>query len=125
RVGRWRREGFCGGAPGDAALPRLKDMKGVSYLLELLRTPGHEFHALDLGGAEDLRAGDAGEMLDADARRAYKARLGEIQGELQEAEEFNDIGRAARLRGEMEMLADERNRATGLGGGAPKAVAGP
>ncbi len=60
-------------------------------------------------------------MLDADARRAYKARLGELQGELQEAQEFNDIGRAARLREEMEMLADELNRATGLGGRARKA----
>src|SRR5262249_48975771 len=121
RIARLRHEGDVWTVTCDKELIRLKDMKGVAYLLELLRNPGHEFHALDLGGAEDLRAGDAGEMLDADARRAYKARLGERRGELQEAEEFNDIGRAARLREEMEMLADELNRATGLGGRARKA----
>ena len=89
--------------------------------MQLLRHPGHEFHALDLGGAENLRTGDAGEMLDADARRAYKARLGELRDELQQAEDLNDIGRAARLREEMEMLADELNRASGLGGRSRKA----
>ena len=94
----------------------LKDAKGLPYLLELLRHPGHEFHALDLGGAEGMRTGDAGEMLDGDARRAYTARLGELRDELQEAEEFNDVGRVARLREEMEVLADELTRASGLAG---------
>ena len=100
---------------------RVKDMKGVGYLLALLRHPGHEFHALDLGGVEHLRSGDAGEMLDGDARRAYAARLGELRDELEEAEGFHDIGRSARLREEMEMLAAELSRASGLGGRSRKA----
>jgi tetratricopeptide (TPR) repeat protein len=121
RTARLSHEGDVWTVACDGELTRLKDSKGLAYLLQLLRHPGHEFHALDLGGAENLRAGDAGEMLDADARRAYKARLGELRDELQEAEELNDIGRAARLREEMEMLADELSRASGLGGRSRKA----
>jgi tetratricopeptide (TPR) repeat protein len=120
-VARLSHEGDVWTVACDGELTRLKDSKGVAYLLQLLRHPGHEFHALDLGGAENLRTGDAGEMLDSDARRAYKARLGELRGELQEAEDLNDIGRAARLREEMEMLADELSRASGLGGRSRKA----
>jgi hypothetical protein len=62
---------------------RLKS-KGVGYLAHLLRHPGNEFHALDLMG-DDGDAGvspvglarvadsDAGEVLDAEARAAYRA----------------------------------------------------
>jgi tetratricopeptide (TPR) repeat protein len=118
---RLRHEGDVWTVTCEGELTRLKDMKGVSYLLELLRHPGQEFHALDLGGAENLRTGDAGEMLDADARRAYKARLTELRDELEEADQHHDVGRAARLREEMEVLAGELSRATGLGGRARKA----
>ena len=121
RTARLRHEGDVWTIACEGELLRVKEMKGVAYLLELLRHPGHEFHALDLGGARDLRTGDAGEMLDADARRAYKARLGELRDELEEAEEFHDIGRAARPREEMEVLVAELARASGLGGRARKA----
>ena len=121
RTATLRREGDVWTIACDGELTRIKDTKGVAYLAELLRHPGREFHALDLGGAEDVVAGDAGEVLDADARRAYKARLEELRGELAEAEEYNDVGRTARLRDELEMLAGELARASGLGGRARKA----
>jgi hypothetical protein len=110
RIARLRHEGDIWTVACEGELTRIKDMRGIAHLVELIRHPGHEFHALDLGGAGDLRTGDAGETLDADARRAYKARLGELRDELQEAEEFHDIGRVARLREEMEMLAGELRR---------------
>jgi hypothetical protein len=121
RGARLRREGDLWSVACESELTRLKDTKGIVYLLELLRHPGREFHALDLGGAEHLRTGDAGELLDADARSAYKARLEELHGELDEAEEFHDIGRTARLREEMDVLAGELARASGLGGRVRKA----
>jgi tetratricopeptide (TPR) repeat protein len=121
RIARLRHEGDVWTVACEGERTRLKDTKGVAQLLELLRHPGHEFHALDLGGAGDLRTGDAGEMLDADARRAYKARLVELRDELEEADEFHDIGRQARLREEMEVLAGELSRASGLGGRTRKA----
>lgn len=118
---------------------RLKDTKGLAYLATLLAHPGRDFHVLDLGGGEagdvggsagvaaqaGLRAsdlGDAGEVLDANARGAYRRRLEELREELAEAEGFNDSGRAARAREEMEFLAGELARGVGLGGRSRKAA---
>jgi non-specific serine/threonine protein kinase len=60
--------------------------------------------------------GDAGELLDAQAKAAYKARLEELQAELDEAADNNDPGRGAKARQEMDFLVDELARAVGLGG---------
>ena len=60
--------------------------------------------------------GDAGVLLDATAKAAYQARLGELRAEVEEAEGFNDPVRAARAREEMEFLVGELARAVGLGG---------
>jgi len=125
-------------AHGGAAV-RLKDTKGLAYLATLLAHPGREFHVLDLGGGEvgdvagsasvaaqaGLRAsdlGDAGDVLDANARGAYRRRLDELRDELAEAERFNDSGRAERAREEMEFLAGELARGVGLGGRSRKAA---
>src|SRR5262249_47036680 len=67
---------------------RLKDAKGMQYIARLLRQPGEEFHCADLaagGETESARGGDAGalaaglgdagEVLDAPARAAYRQRL--------------------------------------------------
>ncbi|MEO6029693.1 MAG: AAA family ATPase [Candidatus Binatia bacterium] len=119
---------------------RLKDVKGFGYLATLLRHPGQEMHALDLGGAtaapgskgpggreiaeEGLVAGDlgdAGEVLDAEARAAYKERLVALNDELEEATSFGDEGRAARAEAEIEVLTKELSRAVGLGGRSRRA----
>ena len=72
--------------------------------------------------------GDAGVLLDATAKAAYQARLGELRAEVEEAEGFNDPVRAARAREEMEFLVGELARAVGLGGrdrGRPPTPSGP
>jgi hypothetical protein len=60
--------------------------------------------------------GDAGEMLDATAKAAYKAGLEDLQAELDEAESFNDPARAVKAKDEIDFLASELARAVGLGG---------
>jgi hypothetical protein len=60
--------------------------------------------------------GDAGVLLDATAKAAYRARLAELRAELEEAEGFNDPARAAKARQETEFLVAELARAVGLGG---------
>jgi tetratricopeptide (TPR) repeat protein len=125
---------------------RLNDCLGLSFISYLLRHPGTEFHVLDLGAgaterepardqakqssgslpinAEELEAsgihvgglGDAGEMLDEQAKAAYKARLGELRDELEEAKEFGDVERAARAEEEIDALGAELSRGIGLGG---------
>jgi len=114
---------------------RLADSIGLQCLAFLLRRPGEDVAATDLtdlraggraaaaavaGEGADLvvrgDAGDAGEMLDPQARAAYKARLRELREDLDEAERFNDTGRAEMVRAEMETLSRELSRAFGLGG---------
>ena len=121
---------------GDAF--RLKDAKGLAYLATLISNPGREFHVLDLGtgvsttsaasdrelsdaGLQAGDLGDAGEMIDAEARAAYKARLLDLREELEEAQEFNDPERAAHAQEEIETLSQELARAMGIGGRVRKA----
>ena len=93
------------------------DMKGLRDIRRLLERPGEEVHCLDLADrGEEGFGGDA--TLDAPARAALKARVRDLQEELAEAEDMNDIGRADRLRGELDQLVDALAGALGLGGRA-------
>jgi eukaryotic-like serine/threonine-protein kinase len=80
-----------------------------------------------LSGVAELNVhpdlGDAGELLDAMAKAAYRARLEELRADLEEAERFSDPGRAARSRQEIDFLEDELARAVGLGGRDRRAAA--
>jgi tetratricopeptide (TPR) repeat protein len=122
---------------------RLKDRKGLQYLATLLERPDVEVHAVDLvsgpvdagarssGGSGAAAAangeltvsdgGDAGALLDPEAKAQYRARIVEIQEDLDEAERFNDVERAARLREELDFIGAELARAVGLGGRDRKA----
>jgi tetratricopeptide (TPR) repeat protein len=124
---------------------RLKDTKGLGYLAHLLRHPAVEFHVLDLAGGiasrreedetgqtaealprrtEDLEnagihiasLGDAGEMLDEQAKVAYRRRLSELREELEEAKALGKVERAEHAEEEIDALTRELARAVGLGG---------
>jgi len=99
----------------------LKDMRGVRLLAALVAEPGREFHVLDLSGGSRVTTGpvdrgDAGELLDEEARRQYRARVLELEEELEEAESWNDPARAERARQELEFIQQELSQALGLGG---------
>jgi class 3 adenylate cyclase/tetratricopeptide (TPR) repeat protein len=119
----------------------LPHVRGLAHLQQLVLQPGRELHVrtLDALDAEassdasvsaasrnDLRGtagmpvvaglGDAGELLDEPARRAYRKRLVEAQAELDDAEQCHDLGRATRLRAELEAVEHELRAAVGLGG---------
>jgi hypothetical protein len=104
-------------------------------LAALLSNPGVELHALELAGGTgesggtaaraaaeaglEVRASaqeEAGAVLDAEAKQAYRQRLEDLRAELEEAEEFNDPERAARAREEIDFLGRELAGAVGLGG---------
>ncbi len=130
---------------------RLKDTKGFGYLAHLLRHPGAEFHVLDLVGGiasqreeegtsqsaqglprgdEDLEKagihittlGDAGEMLDDQAKVAYRRRLSELGEELKEAKELGKVDRAEEVEEEIDALTRELSRAVGLSGRSRRAA---
>jgi hypothetical protein len=103
---------------------RLKDSLGLRYLARLVAEPDREVHVLDLVGTREEGAadgGDAGELLDSEARESYRARLEDLRETLDEAESFGDGARAARAREEIEALTAELGRAVGLGGRARRA----
>lgn len=106
----------------DGKTCRLKDARGLQYLVLLLRNPGRQFHVTELlalaggvtpgdGAFDDgiaLGGGrDALPQLDQQAQRAYRARLIELQEELADAERCNDLGAIERARAELDMLAQE------------------
>ncbi len=102
----------------------------MQYLARLVGAPGREIHVLDLvaagrGGAEEASVdmGDAGELLDDEARAKYRDRLADLRDTLTEAESFGDADRAARVRAEIDFLGAELGRAVGLGGRGRRAGA--
>jgi len=123
----------------------LKSMRGFHCLVCLLRSPGREFHVSELmvclleipavsaaagtggnrpengnrGSASGLNGGIP--ILDAQAKAEFKGRLNELRLELEEAEHFNDTGRAAEVQEELNVIAQNLATAIGLGGRDRKA----
>jgi hypothetical protein len=97
---------------------QLRDAKGLRDLAVLLAAPGQEVAAADLitGTVRPAQVFGADPVLDDRARAAYRARLGDLDDELAEADARHDIERSARLAAERDALIDELARATGLGG---------
>jgi eukaryotic-like serine/threonine-protein kinase len=124
---------------------RVKEAKGLAYLSYLLRHPGMEFHVLDLAGgiangnygdeadpsaADSIRGdyglgeagihvgglGDAGEVLDDKAKTAYRRRISELHGELEEARALGKAAHAEQLEEELDALTHELVRAVDLRG---------
>jgi hypothetical protein len=60
--------------------------------------------------------GDAGEMLDEQAKVACRRRLSELREELEEAKKQGNVERAERAEQEIDALTRELSRAVGLGG---------
>lgn len=134
RSGAFHREGEYWSVTFDDNSFRLQDGKGLRYLARLLAHPGDETHVLDLvasersGSGEPLPAGSlpddersmgfgsAGEILDPEARSAYRERLRDLDAELTEADDWNDPERAERIRDERAALIDQLASAVGLGG---------
>jgi tetratricopeptide (TPR) repeat protein len=113
----FRREGDYWSLAFAGRTVRLQDLKGLHYLARLLGTPGREFHVLDLVAAQrGPDAGDAGPLLDAEAKAAYGRRLAEIDEDLAEAQQIGDARRVEQARVERDFLAREIARAVGLGG---------
>jgi AAA ATPase domain len=112
---------------------RLRDVKGLGYIALLLASEGREVHVLELVGAAtgrsaDARAGlaeidlgcsgpaEADPLLDYQAKREYGRRLQELEEELEQARDWGDTERVARLQNELDLLTKELGRAVGLRG---------
>jgi tetratricopeptide (TPR) repeat protein len=128
----FRREGDFWSVVFEEQTVRLRDLKGLHYLARLLADPGREFHVLDLVSGDRVEPGnarsaaepgltfrgglDAGELLDARAKQAYRRRLAEIDEDLAEARTMGDSARAAQADAERDFIVRKLPRAVGLGG---------
>jgi tetratricopeptide (TPR) repeat protein len=115
----FRREGDYWSVVFEGRTVRVRDLKGMRYLAQLLAHPGREFHVLDLVAAEtgqQMAPGDAGEMLDERAKSAYRRRLAEIEDDIDEARALADAEREAQADAERDFLVRELARAVGMGG---------
>jgi tetratricopeptide (TPR) repeat protein len=128
----FRQEGDYWFMSFEAHTTTLRDLKGLHYLARLLADPGREFHVLDLvaSGVDPAAAhpaapdpelttsgwGDAGALLDTQAKNAYRRRLAEIDEDLEEARLMSDSGRVIQAEAERDFLIRELSRAFGLSG---------
>jgi tetratricopeptide (TPR) repeat protein len=132
QVATFAREGEYWSVTFDGRTVRLRDAKGVRYIARLVADPGRAFHVLDLVAAEradpgaaidaaesadpQSASGDAGWMLDARAKDAYRRRLAEIDDDIEDARVVADSDRQAQAEAERDFLVRELSRAVGLGG---------
>jgi len=127
----FRREGDYWSMVFEGRAVHVRDLKGMRYLARLLADPGREYHVLDLVAHEtgnvarvDSQAirpprsafGDAGEIIDARAKDAYRRRLAEIDDDIEQARAMGDTERAAQADAERDFLVRELAGAFGLGG---------
>jgi hypothetical protein len=133
----FRREGEYWDVRFGDDFARLRDTKGLRYIATLLSAPRREIHVIELAGATEAGIADSTEsraavltaedlhasrldgrdaLIDPRARQAYRRRLAELEGDLQEARDWNDPERAARAQEEIDALTEELARAAGLGG---------
>jgi hypothetical protein len=134
----FRRDGHFWTVEFEGRAVRLKDSRGLFYLNLLLQHPDRPISCLELvaaaqggidpasvtgsrdRGGQDLEGmgteGAGGLLLDEQAKRAYRERLGELQRELEEADSCHDPGRADRARAEIDAVTRELSASVGLGG---------
>jgi predicted ATPase len=122
---RFEREGEYWAITYATRVIRLRDSKGLRVLAHLLADPGRPHAALDLerlGSPGDdqtahaIASGDAGELLDAEARRAYRARVTELREAIETAEASGTADEVGLVREELDFITHELSRALGLGG---------
>ncbi len=132
RLATLTREDRCWVASFGNVRCRLQETKGLQYVAELVRNPGVERHALDLvdrvegvavgGLAVDRRSlGDAGELVDAKARTAYRHRIEALRAEVDDAFDAGAEDRAEKLQAELDELVAHLAQAFGLGGRSRRA----
>ncbi len=95
----------------------LKARRGMHHLARLLASPQELLHVLDLAGPAARESTALPEaLLDATAKANLRTRVADLRGELFEAEEHNDLARAAASRAEIDAIGQHLAEALGLGG---------
>jgi hypothetical protein len=92
----------------------MPDAKGLHDIAALLARPGDPVPAAQLAGLAAPAGADP--VLDDRVRAAYKARLAELDEDIDDARASHDLERAVRAATERDALISELGHALGLGG---------
>lgn len=111
----FRREGERWTLVFDSRAVSLTNSKGLHDLATLLARPNEEVHCLELAG-RPAEPGGHDPMLDERARREYRARVEDLQREIDAADRANDLARGMRGREELDALIETLSGALGIGG---------
>lgn len=125
----FRRRGDFWDVTYGARTIRLRDSKGLGYIARLLRDQGREIPVVELvsaGTDERVRGraresvgaveSHAGALLDPQAIEAYRARVADLEREIDEAASWGEDARVARARVELDAIIHQLSAAVGLGG---------
>lgn len=94
---------------------QLTHQKGFVDLQLLLTRPGAELHCLEIAGRPAEISGEE-PVLDERAQRELRARVRELQQDIDDADARNDAGRAERAREELDRIVEHLSGALGLAG---------
>jgi hypothetical protein len=96
----------------------LRPTVGIRYLAELANNPGRSISAVALvsSHADSGRAPCREPVLDDTAKASYRARIGELRAEIDDADDCADLERASRARLELDELIEHLSRVSGLHG---------
>ncbi|MEU7818882.1 hypothetical protein AB0B41_41725, partial [Pseudonocardia sp. NPDC049154] len=111
----FRRDGEVWALSYSGRTVRLRDSKGLRDLAVLLARPGREVAVHELAGLP-TQDGSGLALTDRTAVAAYRARLRDLEEEVEEAAAAHDPERAARATAERDALIAELSAVTGLGG---------
>ena len=110
----FRRDGAVWALAYGGVQAHVPDAKGLRDIAVLLAHPGQPIPASDLAGTVTRSRGEP--ALDRQALTAYRARLRDLDGDIDEADAGHDPERAARARAERDALIAELARSVGRGG---------
>ena len=93
-------------------------MKGLTDLAKMLQQPRKNFHCSELMGTGVTESPVF--AFDEKAKRVYREKILELQGEIKASEDNNDLGRAADLQTQYDQLVEHLSSSLGLGGRSRK-----
>ncbi len=120
----------AGPAPGAAAIRRrgplwqiafagrevsVPHSKGMADVARLLAAPDTDVHVLDLMDAVE-RSGSAGDLVDRRSLAAYRQRIADLDGDIDDAERDHDPERRSKAASERQAILEELGRVTGTAG---------
>jgi hypothetical protein len=95
----------------EATMP---DFKGFHDIAALLAAPENEIHCTELMGSESSMA-ENDFAIDEQAKSAYRKHISDLEQDIEEAKQYNDIGRIEVLQKELDQLIDHLSKNLGLG----------